>query len=153
MKILDVASRTSRGEETCAVTTEISRVLANLNSQDGKPSRAEVSLPEPRVELGKLGLDTSCCRAFWNGKEVSLTMGEYSIVHLLVSPPGKYMTYRALYDRLRGKGFIAGYGADGYRGNVSSVIKRIRKKFCACDAAFDQIENYSGFGYCWRKPD
>jgi hypothetical protein len=34
-------------------------------------------------------------------------------------------------DRLRHEGFIAGYGADGYRANVRSAIKRIRNKFRA----------------------
>ena len=32
------------------------------------------------------------------------------------------------------------------------VIKRVRIKFGACDSAFDQIENYPGFGYCWKEP-
>ncbi|MEA2801060.1 MAG: two-component system, OmpR family, response regulator ChvI, partial [Rhodospirillaceae bacterium] len=39
-----------------------------------------------------------------------------------------------------------------YRANVRSAIKRIRNKFRALDPAFDEIENYTGFGYCWRKP-
>ena len=44
-------------------------------------------------------------------------------------------------------------GTDGYRANVRTVIKRIRNKFRALDPAFDEIESYTGFGYCWRKPD
>ena len=52
-------------------------------------------------------------------------------VHLLVSNAGSFVTYRS---------------------NVRSAIKRIRNKFCACAPAFDEIENYSGFGYGWRKP-
>ena len=62
------------------------------------------------------------------------------------------MTYRSLYDRLHYEGFIAGSGNDGFRANVRSAIKRIRNKFRACDPAFDEIENYNGFGYGWRKP-
>jgi two-component system response regulator ChvI len=62
------------------------------------------------------------------------------------------MTYQAIYDRLRYKGFIAGSGGLGYRTNVRSAIKRIRNKFRACDLGFDDIENYAGFGYCWREP-
>jgi len=26
-------------------------------------------------------------------------------------------------------------------------------KFRDFDPTFDQIENYTGFGYCWKKPD
>jgi hypothetical protein len=36
---------------------------------------------------------------------------------------------------------------------VRSAIKRIRNKFRSFDPTFDEIENYSGFGYCWKKPD
>jgi hypothetical protein len=28
----------------------------------------------------------------------------------------------------------------------------LRNKFRALDPTFDKIENYTGFGYCWRKP-
>jgi DNA-binding response OmpR family regulator len=91
-------------------------------------------------------------RAYWKDADLDLTLGEYNIVHLLVSNVGKYITYRAIYDRLRREGFIAGDGANGYRANVRSAIKRIRNKFRALDPTFDEIENYAGFGYCWKKP-
>ena len=41
------------------------------------------------------------------------------------------------------------HGAEGYRANVRTFIKRIRKKFRECDPEFDGIENYAGFGYRW----
>ena len=81
-----------------------------------------------------------------------LTLGEYKIVHLLASNAGRYVTYRAIYDRLHYEGFIAGSGADGYRTNVRSAIKRIRNRFRALDPTFNETENYQGFGYCWKKP-
>ncbi len=63
------------------------------------------------------------------------------------------MTYRSLYDRVHYEGFIAGSGDQGYRTNVRSVIKRIRKKFREVDPTFAEIENYLAFGYCWGKPE
>ena len=39
-------------------------------------------------------------RAYWNDSEMGLTKGEYKIVHLLVSNVGRYVTYRAICDRL-----------------------------------------------------
>ncbi len=121
-------------------------------------SVVELAKPKPKTDLpvqerlacGKLLLES--CRAYWNQVDVDLTLGEYNIVHLLASKPGNFVTYRAVYDRLRHEGFIAGEGAEGYRANVRSAIKRIRNKFRALDPAFDEIENYTGFGYCWRKP-
>jgi two-component system, OmpR family, response regulator ChvI len=113
--------------------------------------KPKTDLPvEERLACGKLLLESS--RACWNQVDVDLTLGEYNIVHLLASKAGSFATYRSVYDRLRYEGFISGHGADGYRANVRSAIKRIRNKFRACDPAFDEIENYTGFGYCWRKP-
>ena len=102
---------------------------------------------------GKLALRPDVSRAYWKDVDLDLTFGEYNIVHLLASNVGKYVTYRAIYDRLHYEGFIAGNGADGHRANVRSAIKRIRNKFRACDPAFDEIENYTSFGYCWKKLD
>jgi len=104
------------------------------------------------MKCGKLLLCPDIRRACWKGVDVGLTLGEYKIVHLLASNAGRYVTYRAIYDRLTYEGFIAGSGADGYRGNVRSAIKRIRNRFQALDPTFDNIENYQGFGYCWNKP-
>jgi len=104
-----------------------------------------------RLACGKLLLDDN--RAYWDHVDVDLTLGEYNIVHLLASKAGSFVTYRSVYDRLRYEGFISGTGPQGYRANVRSAIKRIRNKFRACDPAFDDIDNYHGFGYCWRKRD
>ena len=117
-----------------------------------KAARPAVDSPsEKRMVHGKLVLRPSVNRAYWNELDVGLTVGEYGIVDLLASNIGRYMTYRAIYDRLRYEGFNAGNGANGYRTNVRSSIKRIRNKFRACDKAFDEIDNYAGFGYCWGK--
>jgi len=102
---------------------------------------------------GKLLLRPSVSRAYWDAADLGLTLGEYNIVRLPASSVGRYVTYRAIYDELHYEGFIAGSGADGYRANVRSAIKRIRNKIRDVDPTFDKIENYIGFGYCWKKPD
>jgi two-component system response regulator ChvI len=91
-------------------------------------------------------------RAFWNGVDLDLTVGEYKMIELLASRPGQHFTYRAIYDRLRHEGFVSGDGPQGYWANVRSAIKRVRSKFRAFDPAFVEIENYAAFGYRWRKP-
>jgi two-component system response regulator ChvI len=114
------------------------------------------SAADPRANksmvCGKLVLRPNISRAYWNQVNVDLTLGEYNIVHLLASNVGRDVTYRSIYDRLHYEGFIAGSGDDGYRTNVRSAIKRIRDKFRECDPAFEEIENYPAFGYCWRRP-
>ena len=105
---------------------------------------------EQSMICGKLCLRPEISRAYWNGADLDLTLGEYNIVHLLALNVGKCVTYRAIYDQLHYEGFIGGNGADGYRVNVRSAIKRIRDKFCECDPAFVGIENYPAVGYCWQ---
>ena len=80
---------------------------------------------------GKLLLRPDVSRAYWKDADLGLSLGEYNIVYLLASNVGRYVTYRAIYDRLHYEGFIAGDGADGYRANVRSVIKRIRTSSAA----------------------
>src|SRR3546814_21192198 len=78
---------------------------------------------------------------------VDLTLTEFAIVLFLVSQQGGDVSYRQIYDIVRGKDFVAGYGPDGYRAHVRSFIKRIRKKFPDVDDNFDGNGKYHGFGY------
>lgn len=105
------------------------------------------------VEVGSLTLDPGSARVRWQGDEVDLTIAEFNLVRHLATRPGKDCRYRELYDLVRGEGFHAGSGEDGYRTNVRSMIKRIRRKFESLDEGFTAIENYPGFGYRWRAVD
>jgi two-component system, OmpR family, response regulator ChvI len=108
--------------------------------------------PEERLVCGKLVLRPAVHRAYWQEVDVGLTLGEYSIVDLLASNVGRYMTYRAIYDRIRYEGFVAGLEGQGFRINVRSSIKRIRRKFCKLDPTFSEIETTAAVGYRWREP-
>ena len=101
---------------------------------------------------GRLSLRPNISRAYWDGADLGLTVGEYNIVCLLASKVGRHVAYRSIYDCMHYEGFIAGSGDDGYRTNVRAAIKRIRNKFRERDPAFVEIENYTGFGYCWGSP-
>ena len=106
----------------------------------------------PRADaetIGRLRLDEPTRRAYWDGRQVDLTLTEFKIVRLLVRQHDRDVSYRRIYDLAHGPGFIAGEGEDGYRVNVRSFIKRIRNKFRDIDPGFDHIRNYPGFGYRW----
>jgi two-component system response regulator ChvI len=105
---------------------------------------------EEVLEHGALILRPRLSRAYWRGIDVDLTVTEFNIVRRLVERPGDHVSYRAIYDCVHHCGFIAGSGEDGYRTNVRSSIKRIRNKFRGIDPDFDEIENFTAFGYCWR---
>lgn len=102
------------------------------------------------LALGPLALDLGSARARWRDQPVDLTITEFRIVRKLAENAGRDLSYRALYDAVRGEGFIAGSGEEGYRANVRTHIKRIRQKFRELDPGFDAILNYAGFGYGWR---
>ena len=128
-------------------------ILAKRLRRVAKAGRVEAlfSLTAPLV-LGKLVLRPEDRRASWNGVDLDLTLGEFKIVHLLASNAGRYVANRTIYDRLHYQGFVGGRGSAGYRANVRSAIKRIRNKFRDCDPEFQEIRNYTAFGYCWGKP-
>jgi two-component system response regulator ChvI len=50
---------------------------------------------------------------------------------------------------MRGVGFTAGSGEQGFRTNVRSAIRRIRLKFKAVYREFDEIQTFTSFGYRW----
>jgi two-component system response regulator ChvI len=148
---IDVVGK-SRGSEVLAGRLKRAVEVFGRRSQLRAGGSQAVAQSQTMI-CGKLLLHLDVSRAYWQDLDLGLTFGEYNIVHLLASNAGRYVTYRAIYDRLHYEGFIAGTGDDGYRANVRTAIKRIRNKFRSCDPAFDEIENYTGFGYCWKKPD
>jgi len=135
-----------------------SRRLSILLKRLGLITEGMRPVPEPvatrppasdAVSLGRLELRFDINRAAWNSHTLDLTLTEFKIVALLASRVGEDVGYREIYDLVHGKDFVAGYGAEGYRANVRTFIKRIRKKFRDIDSDFDQIHNYAGFGYRW----
>jgi two-component system response regulator ChvI len=143
---LEVLARRLKGVVKIFRRTNQSRA-GGCAAEAGQVAQAESMI------CGKLLLRPDVSRAYWKDADLGLTLGEYNILLLLASNVGRFVTYRAIYDRLHYEGFIAGSGTDGYRGNVRTAIKRIRNKFRSIDPTFDEIENYTGFGYCWKKPD
>jgi two-component system response regulator ChvI len=101
------------------------------------------------LHLGQLILRFDTNRALWAGRAADLTLTEFRIVRLLAEKAGQDVGYREIYDLVHGKDFVAGNGSEGYRANVRTFIKRIRKKFRNVDPGFDHIENYASFGYRW----
>lgn len=114
--------------------------------------RPEESDAEETI-VGDLVLRLKISRATWKGRALDLTLTEFKMVHHLARNAGHDIPYRALYDVVHGVGFVAGAGSDGFRANVRTFVKRIRHKFREVDEGFDHIENYAGFGYCWRDQD
>ena len=120
-----------------------------LITEGGRPNLDAEPVRVDALTLGRLELRFDINRAIWAGITIDLTLTEFKILALLVEKAGEDVGYREIYDLVHGKDFVAGHGAEGYRANVRTFIKRIRKKFRDSDPGFDHIQNYAGFGYRW----
>lgn len=122
----------------------LSQSLRAMGAMSGRPAEAGTIR-----QIGELTLDGTAARIEWRGRRVDLTLSEFRVVQLLVDRAGQDASYRDIYDTVKGVGFIAGTGTDGYRANVRAMVKRIRQKFKEADKSFSAIHNYPGFGYRW----
>lgn len=102
------------------------------------------------LRFGLLQMKPQVCRAYWQGVDLNLTMNEFKVVRLLTSRTEEYVSPRDIYDCMHYAGFIGGTGEEGYRTNVRSAIRRIRRKFQALDPGFDAIATLAVEGYQWR---
>lgn len=136
-------------EKSRSYSILLSRISGVLNRKD------DMAKPELRGDAGQkivcgdLALNTDSNRAFWKNTKVDLTLAEFKIVYLLATNKDRDVPHREIYDNVRGPGFVAGDGTEGYRANVRTFIKRIRQRFREVDEQFNRIQTYSGFGYRW----
>lgn len=136
-------------EKSRSFSILLRRIELILGGARAKAGRSAEAAEDDIVRRGPLELHVDISRAFWQGKQVDLTVTEFKLVHCLAERVGRDVRYRELYDLVRGPGFLAGDGIEGYRANIRTFVKRIRQKFRDVDSEFGQIENFPGFGYRW----
>ncbi len=97
------------------------------------------------IERGRLKMDPERHACTWGGKDVTLTVTEFLILHSLAQRPGYVKSRDALMD--------AAYDDQVYVDDrtIDSHIKRLRKKFKAVDTEFDAIETLYGVGYRYKE--
>lgn len=93
------------------------------------------------LTLRGLKLEVERMRVSWNGEEVPLTVTEFWMVHALA----RHLGHVKSREQLMREAQIVVDDA-----TVTSHIKRMRKKFIAIDATFDEIDTVHGAGYRWR---
>lgn len=99
--------------------------------------------PEQREHLlvrGPLNLNVERMTISWQAEPIDVTVTEFWIIHTLAQKPGHVKSRQALMDD-------ANVVLDD--NTITSHIKRIRRKFQAVDASFNQIETAYGLGYRW----
>lgn len=137
-------------EKSRGFTILLKRIELILGGSKTASDQARTEEDEPYRKYGHLDIDSVANQVHWRGERVPLSLNEVAIVSHLAARSGTDLRYRELYDVVRGENFVAGAGSNGYRANVRTFIRRIRRKFREVDEDFDEIENFPGFGYRWR---
>ena len=117
----------------------LARIAALFRRMDAVVSHADA---EELLERGPLTLDLKRVVASWKGQSVPLTLTEFWMIHALAKFPG-HLKNR---DQLMSEAKLTVDDA-----TITSHVKRIRKKFIALDAAFDEIDTVYGMGYRWKS--
>ena len=94
------------------------------------------------LERDALRLSVERMQVEWDGQAVPLTVTELWIVHSLARRPGHVRSRQQLMDD-------ANILVDDQ--TITSHIKRIRRKFKACDESFDKLDTVYGAGYRWNS--
>jgi len=116
----------------------VARVMAILRRTQGSPTPA--AAPVAGLGQGRLSLDLDGWTARWAGKEVTLTVTEFSILRTLASAPSRVFTRDAIIDRLHGPGFAL---TDR---TIDSHVRNLRGKFAKV-GGHDVVETRAGVGY------
>lgn len=119
----------------------VARVKAMLRRAQMQPAEAKT----PMLTHGDLRIDPERHRCFHGDTEIVLTVTEFSLLHVLLSRPGRVYTRDDLVDR------VWGVGHHITDRTIDSHIRRIRRKFAAVGA--DPVETVYGLGYRLRTAD
>jgi two-component system OmpR family response regulator len=119
-------------------------VVARTQAILRRAAGAVVPAPAPdaaAIRHGCLTLDSEGWRASWDGREVALTVTEFTMLRALAARPGKVFSRDEIIDRLHGPGFAV---TDR---TIDSHIRNIRAKFASVGAGDTLIETRAGIGY------
>ena len=81
-------------------------------------------------------------RAYYNQKNLKLTVSEFLLLKTLRDSPGRVFSRDQLIDQIFAEEYIANDRI------IDAHVKNLRKKL-----PFDYIETVIGLGYRWRKED
>jgi len=116
----------------------VARVRAVLRRH--APEEAPASGAAPReLSHGKLRLDLDRHQAFWEGRELVLTVTEFGLLRTLMSYPGKVFSR----DELMQRAYEYDHVVTGR--TIDSHVRRVRKKIAG--AGGTAVETVHGVGY------
>ena len=100
---------------------------------------------EAEVRVGGVTLDPDEHRVTVDGREVTLPLKEFEVLHLLLANAGRVLTRETLIDRVWGRDYV------GDTKTLDVHIKRLRGKIEDDPAAPTRIVTIRGLGYKYDR--
>lgn len=121
----------------------VARIRAVLRRSDSNGS-APIMTPGS-LEVGDVRLDPEEHRASVNGKELSLPLKEFELLHLLLANAGRVLPRETLIDRVWGSDYV------GDTKTLDVHVKRLRSKIEPDPATPTRIVTIRGLGYKYER--
>ncbi|MFC0203654.1 response regulator transcription factor [Novosphingobium soli] len=115
----------------------VARAMAILRRTAAPPPATDAA---PVLRHGLLALDPESWTAQWDGREVPLTVTEFTILRTLLTAPSRIFSRDQIIDRVRGPGFAL---TDR---TIDSHVRNLRRKFAEAGGT-DLVETRAGIGY------
>lgn len=103
--------------------------------------RTRPAQPLRRLVAGPIVLDENTHQVIINGRSISLTPSEFSLLNVLMASPQRVFSRGELLDK------IQGYQYEGYDRTIDSHVKNLRKKIAARLPDKEIILTIYGVGY------
>jgi two-component system, OmpR family, response regulator RegX3 len=103
-------------------------------------------LPASEIRVGAVTLDPEEHRVTVDGREVTLPLKEFEVLHLLLANAGRVLTRETLIDRVWGTDYV------GDTKTLDVHIKRLRSKVEPDPSVPTRIITIRGLGYKYERP-
>ena len=124
----------------------VARIRAQLR-RTSMDSTGELERPgDSAIRVGDVALDVDEHRVTVSGREITLPLKEFEVLHLLLANAGRVLTRETLIDRVWGSDYV------GDTKTLDVHIKRLRSKIEDDPASPDKIVTIRGLGYKYERP-
>jgi two-component system OmpR family response regulator len=120
------------------LVARIKAVLRRARATTASPAAPPASAASRVLQRGPLRLDLELWRAYWNEREVVLTVTEFHLLAALLRAPGKAFTRDELMTRVYEDVVVSDR-------TIDSHVRHIRQKFAS--AGGEVIQTVHGLGY------
>lgn len=118
------------------LSVKIRNILSRMKKQQQSPAE--------NMSFGRLVIDPSSYRAYYNSNYIELTQRELGVLELLIRNAGKVISREKIIET------VWGYDYDGDQRAVDSLMKRLKQKLQGAGATLP-IKSVYGVGYRLEK--